>query len=53
MAPSNNKYLEKIKGDVSLHRERGAQKGGGFEGIPWLEDEEWAVSYTHLRAHET
>ena len=41
MAPSNNKYLEKIKGDVSLHRERGAQKGGGFEGIPWLEDEEW------------
>ena len=41
MAPSNNKYLEKIKGDVSLHRERGGQKGGGFEGIPWLEDEEW------------
>ena len=41
MAPSNNKYLEKIKGDVSLHRERGGQKGGGFEGIPWLENEEW------------
>jgi hypothetical protein len=41
MAPSNNQFLEKIKGDVSLERERGGKKGGGFEGIPWLEDEEW------------
>ena len=41
MAPSNNEFLEKIKGDVSLHRERGGKTGGGFEGIPWLEDEEW------------
>ena len=25
MAPSNNEFLEKIKGDVSLHRERGGK----------------------------
>jgi hypothetical protein len=42
MAPSNNEqFLGKMKGDKSMKREAGGGKGGGFEGIPWLEDEEW------------